>query len=110
MSHPKIRTWSIVLVLVILLSSIAACGAGNPLLGKWQDEEGIVLEFKDDNTFSISAMGMSIEGTYKLNGSQVTLSAPDLDDSDIVLDFTISGDKLSMTDDTGDVTEFTRVK
>ena len=111
MSHQKIRTWSIILVLVVLLSTIAACGGGNPLLGKWEDEDGMMIEFKDDNTFTIGAMEMVIvEGTYTVSGSKVTLSAPDLDEEDIVLNFTISGDKVTMTDETGDVTEFTRVK
>lgn len=110
MSCQRVRTLSIALVLVILLSTIAACGAGNALLGKWADEEGVTLEFKDDNTFVISAMGMAIEGTYVLSGSQVTLSAPDMGEEDIVLKFAVSGDKLTMTDEDGEATEFTRVK
>ena len=53
---------------------------------------------------------LAIEGDYVVAGDKVTLSAPDLDDEDIVLNFSISGDKLTMTDEYGDVTEFTRVK
>jgi hypothetical protein len=110
MSHQRFRPWAIALVLVILLSSIAACGGGNPLLGKWEDEEGLVIEFKDDNTFTLGAMDMVIlEGTYKVSGDQLTLSTPE--EEDIVAKFAVSGDKMTLTDpDSGEVLEFTRVK
>jgi len=111
MSNQRIRPWAIALVLVILLSSIAACGGGNPLLGKWEDEDGMMIEFKDDNTFTIGAMEMVlIEGTYTVSGSKVTLSAPD-EDEDMVANFAVSGDTLTLTDpDSGEVLEFTLVK
>jgi hypothetical protein len=107
MSHQKIRTWSIVLLLVVLLSTIAACGGGNPLLGKWEDEDGMIIEFKDDNTFTIGAMEMVImEGTYKMSGDQVTLSMPD--EEDVALKYSVSGDKLSLTDPDGETLVFTK--
>ena len=110
MSYQRMRPWLIILVLVILLPTIAACGPSNPLLGKWQDEEGIIFEFKDEGKFAISFMGVTMDGTYVLKGDQVTLSAPALDEEDIVLKFSISGDKLTLTDEDGEVTELTRVK
>jgi len=108
MSQQKIRTWSIVLVLVFLLSTIAACGGGNPLLGKWEDEDGMIIEFKDDNTFTIGAMEMVImEGTYTMSGNQVTLSMPD-EGEDVALTYSVSGDKLSLTDPDGETITFTK--
>jgi hypothetical protein len=93
---------------------VAACGAGNPLLGKWEnDEEGIMIEFKDDNTFTISSMDVGvIEGTYKLSGDQVTLSAPEEEEEDTVMRFDVSGDTLTFLDpvDNVDIIQFTRMK
>jgi hypothetical protein len=70
-----------------------------------------MIEFKDDNTFTIGAMEMVIiEGTYTVSGSQVTLSTPD-EDEDMVAGFTVSGDTLTLTDpDSDEVLKFTKVK
>ncbi len=108
MYRQRIRTWLIAITVVILLSTLAACG-GNALLGKWEDPDGVVLELKSDGKFVISAMGMSIEGTFEQKGNQLTLAATDLGEP-LTFTYAVSGDKMTLTDEDGTTTDFTRVK
>lgn len=108
MSRPKIRTWLLVITVLALLSTLAACG-GNALLGKWEDPDGVGLELKSDGTFTIGFQGMSINGTFEQKGDQLTLTATDLGDP-ISFTYAVSGDTMTLTDADGTTTQFTRVK
>jgi hypothetical protein len=61
---------SIVTASLILL---LACGSSpqSLILGKWQVENAptkMTAEFKSDGTATISMLGQTVQGTYKLNG------------------------------------------
>jgi len=109
MSTKRIRPWLVGLTLVTLLVTIAACGGGNPVVGKWTESEGTTTEFTNDGKIILSAEGMAITGTYTLKDSIMTIEIVDFGTS-ITMTYSVSGDKMTLTDSDGTPTEFTRVK
>jgi len=77
--------------LVCLLALVAGCKKDNPMVGTWTlefaqkgavtnpSQASVKMEFKDDNTFTIATTfhgdTRSSEGTYRLDGKSLTISA-----------------------------------
>jgi hypothetical protein len=110
-SH-RIRPWlAAIVILTVLLVVLVACGGGgNPLVGKWQDQTlGLQYEFTADGKLTMGMSGMTLEGTYELtDSSHVKITVADFGEP-VTLNFTISGDKLTLSDDTGQSQELVRV-
>ncbi len=108
----KVRPWLVAVALLsVLLVLVAACGGGgNPLIGKWEDKTlGMVYEFTADNKLILSMSGITLEGQYELpDSSHVKITVADMGES-ITLNYSISGDKLTLTDDSGETQELVRV-
>ena len=62
-----------ILAAVCVALFLSACGSSpqSLILGKWQVENAptkMTAEFKSDGTATISMLGQTVQGTYKLNG------------------------------------------
>ena len=61
------------IVMAVCLVLLWACGSSNQnlLLGKWEVENAptkMTAEFRGDGTATVSILGQTVQGTYKLNG------------------------------------------
>jgi len=58
-----------VLIIAVLAVVFAGCGGGSPLVGKWYEETGYAgtMEFKDDGTCELEAMGFKFDGEYEFD-------------------------------------------
>ena len=68
----KAKLWIVVAACLVLLW---ACGSGpqNRILGKWEVENAptkMTAEFRNDGTASLSILGQTVQGTYRLNGEE----------------------------------------
>ena len=74
---------------------LAACGGSSPIVGKWKDEAtGIgTIEFKDDGTLTLSALGQSETVKYKIDGDKITVTA---DGVDTTSTFKVEGNELTI--------------
>jgi uncharacterized lipoprotein YehR (DUF1307 family) len=66
----------IIISLTSLISIINLTGCGG-IEGKYVGERGQVIEIKDDGTFVASMDNVRIEGTYEINGDEITLIPSD---------------------------------
>lgn len=106
---------ALVLVSAMLALLFVGCGSGssNSIVGKWEikeEAEGIsasmVFEFKANGDLAMtSEMNgseiMSQEGTYKVEGDQITVTLEGEDPETST--FSISGDKLTISDGSSDI-------
>ena len=69
-----------------------------PGLGQKFDENYLTIELKEDNTFTMSVMGIpgGEEGTWELDGKTLTLTA-----GESPMECTLSGGTITMEDDSG---------
>lgn len=61
------------IVVAACLVLLYACGSSNQslILGKWEVENAptkMTAEFRSDGTATVSILGQTVQGTYKLNG------------------------------------------
>ncbi len=99
------KTLALVFALLMCVSVLVACGGSdNKLEGTWVGEEdGMTVEmtFKADGKLSMSSMGITMEGTYTVNGDKMTASASLMGmTEELFKDATwkIEGDKLTIDD------------
>lgn len=69
-SNMKVKLCVVVLAFLALL---IACGSSvqSLILGKWEVENAptrMTAEFRSDGTATVTMLGQSVQGTYKLNG------------------------------------------
>jgi hypothetical protein len=66
-----------ILAIAGLLTALAACSDNNPILGKWQAQQGTQnlaadsIEFTDSQTIS---GGSADSATYKIDGNRITVT------------------------------------
>ena len=88
---------AIVALVMCALFLLAACGSGSSaLVGKWKDEATgmMTMEFKDDGTLSVSALGQTQTVSYKVDGDKITMTA---DGQEATGTFKVEGNKLTLT-------------
>ena len=61
------------ILVVVCLVLLCACGSNNQtlILGRWEVENAptkMTAEFRSDGTATVSILGQTVQGTYKLNG------------------------------------------
>ena len=70
------RLIPIILLVVIIGITVAACGSSSSIVGRWQPitgEEGY-MEFFSDGRIELEDPTMTLTGTYELDGDQVGIS------------------------------------
>ncbi|HLK63410.1 MAG TPA: DUF5640 domain-containing protein [Bryobacteraceae bacterium] len=70
----KVKSCVLLVACVVLL--LSACGSSpqSLILGKWEVQNApmkMTAEFKDDGTASVTMMGQTMRGNYKLNGDEL---------------------------------------
>ena len=109
-----------VLLAVVLLAAIAlstvSCGGAKKLVGTWKDENGGLLVFSDDGKVSIKSekglfSNLSVDGTYTVDGKEVTITYKVLIvDTNFTYTFKVKGKTLTLTDDKGNESSYTKSK
>lgn len=69
----KIRIVALVVLMSVLIAVFAGCGAAaNSVAGLWYEETGFggTIEFKSGGVVTISALGMSYDGTYTFDAAK----------------------------------------
>ena len=93
---------SVICCLVILLS-LAACGGGggDALKGTWEQEGTdygtVTWKFDGKGGFTSESDFFDNEGTYTIDGSQVTITREGDFADPVVYDFAVSGSSLTLT-------------
>lgn len=101
-----------ILISAVLVMSLLLCACGgsakNSLVGTWTvTEEGITLtsNFNEDNTGSVSALGgvVAVNFTYEAKDGKLTITPDEnmseyLDLNLSVADYSVDGDKLTLTE------------
>jgi hypothetical protein len=92
-------------VMLMVCIVLAGCGrGGNPLIGKWQDEKGVLtFEFKSDGqmTMTMSVPGIPQPPTrpsvpYKVQGDKLTIGGESSKMPEMTQRFAVSGDTLTL--------------
>lgn len=113
------RTVLAMMATLVALTVLAGCG-GKSVVGKWDlamsstdPQMGVglaamgtmkeAMEFKDDDSFAVTVVGNTMEGTYKMDGNKVIL-APKEGAPGLAKDLTLSEDGNTMTGTEGLVT------
>lgn len=109
----------VLIALVLLATVLSACGGAktDPLLGNWVDEVGDTWEFLAGGTLNAVAGGTSYTTTWKyvdtdtltIDFGPILTQAGD-PNAVLTLDFTISGDSLTLKFQNGQEVPLTRVK
>ena len=103
----KIAVISVLIMGIILLSGCTGLKSENTIIGKWQEDDGSIIEFFEDGTMNLVYGTFSESVEYEFvdnNNIRVTTS----DGTTGVIGVSISRDKLIM-DDRGSVAEFKRI-
>lgn len=89
-----------VALVVIVAVAFAACGPASTISGLWYEETGYggTLEFKSGGVVTMSALGLTIDGTYTFDAAKgegkITLSVMGQESSQ---DFTYADGKISVS-------------
>jgi hypothetical protein len=102
-------------ITMVLIITPSLSVAANSLLGEWISVErskgglGAAKNYTQDGNVR-ATFGALVDFKYKIVGKKLTLSLPQVPKAtDIVQTFQINGDKLTLTDDTGNKQELTRM-
>lgn len=71
-----LKTFTCLILVFALVFAFAACGGnenGASIVGKWTDARGATYEFRADGTIEMSNSGMTVSGTYTIDGDKLTL-------------------------------------
>jgi hypothetical protein len=87
-------------VALVRVVAVQPVDPDRPLLGKWQYEDGTV-EFHADGTLTFASRQQQINGTWTLDGGQITLvlTGPDGTTQTATCDFAIEGNTLTIAGD-----------
>jgi hypothetical protein len=109
----------LVVVLAILVVLLAACSADlkKQIIGQWEmtgqnTDTVMTFSFKEDSSLTIWVGDVPLNGTYEWldeDTIQMTLNRGDTD-QEIVGNIQIEGDRLSISNENGEVDLLTRVK
>lgn len=98
------RAFALLAVLVLAMS-LVACG-GSKLVGTWEaTSNGLAVgyTFEKDGTCKANLLGLTLEGTYKTEGDNLTITMSFLgQESTDTTKYKVEGDKLTMTSTTAD--------
>lgn len=98
----KIKRILALLLAAAMMLAFAACGK-DAVTGKWMknsDADGEVIWEFSGGKCSLTNMEIKKQGTYKIDGDQITIHM-DAWSEDKVYTFSVEGDKLTMTDNSG---------
>ncbi|MBO4501015.1 MAG: hypothetical protein J5760_02135 [Clostridia bacterium] len=71
-----LKAFTCLILVFALVFTFAACGGkenGASIVGKWTDARGATYEFRADGTTEMSNSGMTVTGTYSIDGDKLTL-------------------------------------
>ena len=101
------------LLLLGMVATLAGCGGGSALVGKWELVEGEnsweTMEFFKDGTIKFEEM----DGEWKIDKGRLTLSSPGnyyFEDFNVTGKYKISGSTLTIIDDDGGKEIYKKVK
>ena len=102
---------TIALIALLMVAAVLLTACGNGLEGPTWIQDGQTPEvsytFKNGK-LTMSGGGVSMEGTYKIDGKKVTLTLPEaLGGESITMEFKVEGNKLTLTND-GNSQTFTK--
>lgn len=69
------KIFAVLMVICLMICSLTACTT--KLSGTYTSEEGLVKQsftFKEDNVVEMSAFGIDVEGTYKIEDDKITIT------------------------------------
>ncbi len=102
--NQKARVFSLLAVVVLLLSAVGCGGATgrSALYGTWDwnaNDSAMTWEFKSDGAFVLEQSGVTIETKYEfVDDDTIKIIAPaDIDGEDMILDFKVDGDNLTLS-------------
>lgn len=76
------------MLVVLAALAVAACGDSNSLSGTYAGKDGAIkMAFQSGGTVSVTMMGQTQQGTYKVDGKQVAVTIQGLQQT-----FTIGSD------------------
>jgi uncharacterized oligopeptide transporter (OPT) family protein len=102
----------IVIVCLLLLLTLTACGTKDLLIGSWNEPvSGISMQFNKDGSLVMSMKGTSFTMQYEKKDPNILVIKASTDGSipDQTMTYTVGKDQLSLTVD-GTETIFQRVK
>ena len=97
------RRYAAFALTALLLLALLGCGGGASIVGKWTDEAdygAAVIEFTRDGqvkTYSPLMPDLSITMAYKVNGSDITMTAEGEDTVSSTVTFRVEDDALYLT-------------
>ena len=98
------KLMALTLVCLMMVTMLAGCKA--QLIGKWENEEGVVMTLEKDGTGSISEGGMSIEFEWEVEKDEFTIKMEVLgQESEETMEYEVKGKTLILDDE-----EWTKVK
>lgn len=109
----------ILLALLICFSAFSACDDNNELIGKWATLEAsdiavveMTYNFQNGGKLTISALFSEMEGSYKIDGDKLTISAMAAGvESKEEYTFEIKNNMLTLTNaESGEVTKLEKIK
>lgn len=111
-----IKNLLLVLVLVITLFSITACGKKkNELVGSWKYDTTIkgydfIYTFNEDGTGKYDAAGTILKFTYKVDGNKISFKYTGENMETWDTTFSVKGDTLNVKDSNNEDTLYKKVK
>ena len=98
---------SAMLVFVIITALFASCGGSSSIIGKWKNKvDGSVMEFRTDNSYTLTVDSEDHSGTYDLNGRQMVLK---YQESHLTYETIVNGATMTM-ESANQKTEWERVE
>ena len=104
------KVLSMALVCLLVVTMLTACAAEASIVGSWgmtQDEYTYTYTFNEDGTGVIAASGISLNFTWESADGKVTLKT-ELADEAVTMDYSISGDKLTLISEEGEESVLTK--
>ena len=96
------------LLMAGIIVTIAGCGGSGALVGKWEEtSDGEIMEFFKNGTVNIDGE----ECTWKAEKGRLTITISYLGMTDsVTVGYKVSGSKLTVTEDDGEVYTYKKIK
>ena len=106
------RILSLCLALILMASLLAACSSNSEFVGTWKEEgSDTKLVLASDGSGSVSEQGVSGSVKWNVEGDKVfiTVSICGMSETDEYT-YEFSGDTMTLTENNGNTTVYTKVK